>query len=234
MSPKDVRPIPEWLIQVAWWGSGIFATGATWYFLSTKDYGYAAISFLIGIVVAGIAILLHRKKDAYALALLPVELKTDLPDDYVRRSVERPEQIRPIQTFPEVKEIVRRSCSEGWDSGITLEMREANFEMIDFLESVWLKLAEFYPRKHFGGTSAEKYIEKYVRDRFAFHWAKHEPNGPGTGGTIAGVLTGGGVIRDIEELIKEMMRSLFFDCSYLNLDEWLRRWGGVGEERGAS
>jgi len=36
------RTVPDWLIQLVWWFSGIFATGALWYFLSIKDYFYAA------------------------------------------------------------------------------------------------------------------------------------------------------------------------------------------------
>lgn len=230
MTKRISRPVPDWLIQVAWYGSGVFGTGAVWYFLSIKKYGCAGLSLLAAICIVVIAIALHRKKDAYAIAMLPDELKTELPDDYVRRSVDQREQIRLILKFPEMKRLVHDSCREGWDSWVTLEMQEASFDILDFLKFVWLKLAEFYPRKQFGQVSAEKYIEKYIRDRFAWHWAKHEPNGPGTGGTIVRVLTAGDVVADLEGLIEETMSSLFFDSEHLNLGEWLHRWRIAGEE----
>lgn len=109
-------------------------------------------------------------------------------------------------------------------------MREASYDMIDFLQVAWIRLAEFYPRKHFDATNARDYIESFTRTRFAFHRAKHERGGPGTGGTIVGVLTGGDVIQDLENLIEDTMRSLFFDSQLLDLDDWLQRWQGAGSD----
>ena len=65
---------------------------------------------------------------------------------------------------------------------------------------------------------------------FAFHWAKHEPSGPGSGGTIVGVLTGGDVMNDLENLIEDTMRSLFFDNHLLDLENWLQRWQAAGSD----
>ena len=58
-----MRTVPDWWIQTAWWGSGIFATGAVWYFLSTHEYGLSVAAGVVAIVLAGVAIALHRKKD---------------------------------------------------------------------------------------------------------------------------------------------------------------------------
>lgn len=225
-----MRSVPDWSIQVAWWVSGIFATGAVWYFLSTKDVAFAVVSGIVAILFAGVAIFLHRKKDALAASLVPNELRSELPDDYIRRSTDNEAHVRLVRHLPELKAVVHRSSSEGWESPVTLDMREASYDMVDFLQFVWLKLAEFYPRKHFDGANARDYIETYTRTRFAFHWAKHESGGPGTGGTIVGVLTGGDVIQDLESLIEDTMRSLFFDSQLLNLDDWLERWEGAGSD----
>ncbi|MDD3938046.1 hypothetical protein [Rhodoferax sp.] len=223
-----MRSAPDWSIQVAWWLSGIFATGAAWYFLSIKDFAFAADSVVLAILFAGVAVYLHRKKDALAAALVPNELKSDLPGDYVRRSTDSEAHVRIARHLPEMKAVVHRSSSEGWGSSVTLDMREASYDMIDFLQFAWLRLAEFYPRKHFDATDARDYVESYTRTRFAFHWAKHEPGGPGSGGTIVGVLTGGDVIRDLESLIEDTMRSLFFDNQLLDLEDWLQRWQAAG------
>ena len=59
-----MRPVPDWWIQTARWASGIFATGALWYFLSTREYGFATAAAIVAVVLAGVAIRFHRKKDA--------------------------------------------------------------------------------------------------------------------------------------------------------------------------
>jgi hypothetical protein len=219
-----MRSVPDWSIQVVWWASGIFATGAAWYFLSTNKDALAGVSAAVAVLLAGVAVFLHRKKDALAAAIVPNELKHDLPDDYIRRETSSEAQVRLVRYLPELKAVVHRSSTEGWASPVTLDMREASYDMLDFLQFAWLKLAEFYPRKNFGDTHAQDYIESYVRTRFAFHWAKYEPGGPGSGGTIVGVLTGGDVIQDLETLIQDTMQSLFFDNQFLDLDDWLKRW----------
>jgi hypothetical protein len=61
-----MRSVPDWQIQAAWWASGIFATGAAWYFLSTNNVTFAVISAVLALLFAGAAILLHRKKDELA------------------------------------------------------------------------------------------------------------------------------------------------------------------------
>lgn len=61
-----MRTVPDWSIQVAWWLSGICATGAVWYFLSMDSFLYAFVSGLGAVVFAVGAIVLHRRKDSLA------------------------------------------------------------------------------------------------------------------------------------------------------------------------
>jgi hypothetical protein len=105
-------------------------------------------------------------------------------------------------------------------------MREANYDVIDFLEYAWLRLAHFYPDKHWKGQTAEDYIRGYIRDRFAFHWSKHEPDGPGTDGTMVGVLTGGDVISDLEGLIADTVSALFIHNEDFDFRAWKTVWEG--------
>lgn len=56
--------VRDWWIQTAWWASGIFATGAVWYFLSTREYVLAVAAGVAAVVLAAVAIILHRRKDA--------------------------------------------------------------------------------------------------------------------------------------------------------------------------
>lgn len=59
-----MRNVPDWAIQTCWWISGIFATGAVWYFLSIQNYAYSGIAAICALSLAGLAIWLHRIKDA--------------------------------------------------------------------------------------------------------------------------------------------------------------------------
>lgn len=214
-----MRSVPEWSTQLAWWASGIFATGAAWYFLSTKNIPYTVGSVVFALIFAGIAIALHIKKDAFAEALIPIELKSDLPADYVRRSTENEAHVRLVRHLPDMKAVAYQSSLQGWDTGVTFDMKEANYDLVDFLEFAWLRLAEFYPRNHFQTSSLRGYIEARIRTSFTFHWAKNEPAGPGSGGTIAGVSTGLAVIDELDDLIVDLAQTLFFDNQFLNFED---------------
>lgn len=222
------RTVPDWGIQTCWWVSGVFATGALWYFLSTKDYPYAVGSFLLAMLFACAAIALHRYKDQLAEKALPTEFAQEAPDDYVRRSLDEPADVRVFISLPEIKSIARRNAQQGRENGNTLEMRKATYDVVDFYTFIWLKLAEFYPTGHFGKEGAAAHIKSYVRDRYKFHWAKHEPDGPGTGGTIVGVLTGDDVVNDMDRLIVETATAIVGYREDFQFNDWLERWKSSG------
>ena len=108
------------------------------------------------------------------------------------------------------------------------EMRKATHDVVDFYEFIWLKIAEFYPVKHFGKEGATAYIQKYVRERYMFHWAKHESDGLGTGGTIVGVLTGGDVMDDLERLIVDTATAVIGYRDDFDGVSWKARWENAG------
>lgn len=222
------RTVPDWVIQTCWWTSGVFATGALWYFLSIKDYPYAAGSGALAFAFALAAIALHRRKDQLAEQSVPTEFKDELPDDYVRRSFDDPTDVRIFQSLPELKAIAHRTAQPGWNIGVTVEMRKATYDAVDFYELIWLKLAEFYPVKHFGKDGAAAHIKSYIRERYRFHWAKHEPGGPGTGGTIVGVLTGGDVMQDLDRLIVETSTAVVGYRDNFDFNAWYARWEEAG------
>lgn len=178
---------------------------------------------MVAAVLAAIAVALHRKKDAQALAALPQELLPELPDSYVRRSSDVPSQVRVIETLPALKAVVYRAADAGWSSPVTIDMIEGCYDAVDFLEFAWLRVAEFYPHKHFGNTTADKYIKDYVRERFRFHRKKHEPSGPGTGGTVVGPMTASDVVADMERLIEDAVQSIFLGQDF-DFAAWQRRW----------
>lgn len=56
--------ISDWHINATWTICGVFATGAVWYFASTKDWQYVALTSLAALFFAVFAIFLHKVKDA--------------------------------------------------------------------------------------------------------------------------------------------------------------------------
>ncbi|KVP22421.1 hypothetical protein [Burkholderia ubonensis] len=218
-----MRNIPEWTIQLAWAICGVFATGAVWYFLSLKQYSEAAYAAIGALIFGGVAIYLHRRKDEADAAVSPA-------DEFARRYTGQASAIRFIKALPKLRRVMYDNAREGWDTGVTVEMRQSSYDLIDFLEYAWLRLAEFYPAGHFGLRGRRAYIRNFIRDRFQFHRSKHEPDGPGTGGTIVGVLAGGDVIDDLERMISDTVRALFVHHDNFRFDEWQREWAARDQE----
>ncbi|MGE4441603.1 MAG: hypothetical protein AB7D27_08960, partial [Desulfomicrobium sp.] len=52
----------------------------------------------------------------------------------------------------------------------------------------------------------------------------YEPEGKGVGGTIVGVVTGGDVINDLENLIEETVSAIFKGKDDFDLTTWLAEW----------
>ena len=170
---------------------------------------------------------LHRPRKVSSEAIQRLDKpKEEAPRAYAQRYLEYPSHYRFIRSLPKLRIVVQENAQEGWDTGVTSDMREASYDVIDFLEYAWLRLAQFYPDKHWDGKTAEEYIRSYIQDRFSFHWSKHEPDGPGTGGTIVGVLTGSDVIDDLEGLVGDTVTALLGYNEDFDLDQWRKEWDG--------
>ena len=109
-----------------------------------------------------------------------------------------------------------------WDKGTTARVRNATSELIDILRGILVYLASWYPPGHFGETTAEVYFSEFIGNRYAWHRALNTPDKPGSGGTIAGVLAGGGaldgVLTAIDDMVAAQARSGF------DFKSWRTRW----------
>ncbi|MHB8471343.1 MAG: hypothetical protein ACYDC8_00565 [Gammaproteobacteria bacterium] len=217
-----MRPAPDWAVQLSWSVSGIFATGAVWYFLSLNEYLNASLAAVGAAIFAVIAIILHRLKDKTASA----KVDKSPAEEFARRYTDQPGHIRFIESLPKLKHVIYENAHEGWDTGTTVEMQQASYDVIDFLEYSWLRLSEFYPPGQFGKINARDYIRDYIRSRFEFHWSKYEPDGPGTRGTVVGVMVGGKVINDLETMIADTIGALFMDHDQFDYLRWVSEWRG--------
>jgi hypothetical protein len=86
-------------------------------------------------------------------------------------------------------------------------MLAASYDYVDGLQGVLVRRASFYPPATFGGDDPHKFFSEVLSSRYAWHRAHAEPYGPGTGGTIVNVITGGHVISDVEKMIVDIARS---------------------------
>lgn len=190
--------------------------GAFW--ASDQEGNYEPFLAVIGITLALLE-LFKRLTDRNNKANIPEKI-------YARRYLDQPHHLHFIKGLPSLRQAAHESTQELWDSGITANMRQGSYDYIDFLQDTWLKLAEFYPPLHFGGLEPREYITKYTQGRFSHHRANLEPDGPGSGGTIVGVMAGGHVIHDLEEMIDDTVCTLSLNSESFDYQEWKNRWKG--------
>jgi hypothetical protein len=136
-----------------------------------------------------------------------------------------------ISTFPDILREAHANAQDGW-GGTTVDMMRASYDVIEVLQSMWLRLARAYPDGHFDNISHEDYIRRYVQDRFVWHRAINEPDGVGTGGTIVGPLSAGAVMRDLERMVEQTVLAVLnrgiTDDDVNSYRHWLAAWREAG------
>jgi hypothetical protein len=111
-----------------------------------------------------------------------------------------------------------------WDSGITSEMMQGTYDLIDLIVQMLTHLASWFPEDHFDGRLAQEYFSRFVSDRFIWHRALAEPDGVGTGGTIVGPIAAGAVLSDVECAVGDMVSALLSGREGFSLMAWRRKW----------
>lgn len=96
-----MRAVPDWSIQLCWWISAIFATGAVWYFLSTKNYWASGGSVVGAVVFAAAAVLLHQRRDGIAR------------DEAARKEKERPFVLSSAPTKENIERVILESDADA-------------------------------------------------------------------------------------------------------------------------
>ncbi|MFI5024148.1 MAG: hypothetical protein ACHQRJ_21150 [Alphaproteobacteria bacterium] len=138
---------------------------------------------------------------------------------------------RYINDLPDFLAATYDRARAGW-AGNNAQMRQATYEVNEVLQEMWLYLAAAYPDKHFGGMPAKDFIEDYVQQRYAWHYALATGPRPGPHGTIVGLLTAGGVLSDLQDSIVDTVKSIKgLGESRQSLAEWLGRWEASQKKR---
>ncbi len=132
------RAIPDWWIQASWFVGGIFATGALWYYLSTNSSFGIGVAITGAFLSCGIAIALHRKRDAQVIAVTAREKAgSSLSAAPTKENIERvilnsdPRNDWSLHSDP-----TKTVCSYKQDVNLRLEMRndESGVQCEDFRE----------------------------------------------------------------------------------------------------
>lgn len=131
-----------------------------------------------------------------------------------------------VAQMPELRKVLWATARGGWDSGVTLEMNGACWEVIAGLQGMWLRLMRCFPPHHLSPLPAAHYISEWTGERARWHRALYEPGGPGTGGTILGQIVGMAVIKDLSGVLADLVEALSYthDLDGLDLRTWRREW----------
>jgi hypothetical protein len=132
-----------------------------------------------------------------------------------------------INSLPMFKHELLRHAQPEWDSGVTARMIQASYDYIDALQGILVTLAAYYAAGQFGGKSPQEFFSEIIASRFEWHRSHSEPHGPGTGGTIVNVICSSNVIKDVQNMVEDMVMSLVgYDDSF-DYQGWLRLWEGM-------
>lgn len=129
-----------------------------------------------------------------------------------------------VESLPSVLAKGYSIAQPRWDTGITVEMLEGTYELIDLVVQMLSHLASWFPENHFGGQPAPEYFSQYVATRFAWHRALAEPDGVGTGGTIVGPVASMAVLDDVQRAVDEIVCSLLWEREGFSLNAWRGEW----------
>lgn len=134
--------------------------------------------------------------------------------------------ISVINNFPLRRLKAYREAQPKWDIGVTADMVEANNQVVETLLQILVDLARFYPAGHFDGRRADDYFRDRIQKVAEWHRQCLEPHGPGTGGTIVSVMTGGETISSVERMVEDMVNALTSFRDDFNYHGWRTAWRG--------
>jgi hypothetical protein len=156
----------------------------------------------------------------------------DSPGELLHPQPSREELERFIDDLPNVLGVAYDKAWAVWKDSSMIELKRATSELIEVVMDMWLRLASAFPDRHFGGNTPQQYLEAYLTQRFAWQYALAEPGGPASSGTIAGLLAGKGVLRDLEADVVALVDALKGLGQYVRAREiWIGRWEAAKKKK---
>ncbi len=129
-----------------------------------------------------------------------------------------------IRLIPLIRADALRESRRRWDSGVSSEMLQGNYDYIAVLQNVLQRLVTHYPTAHFDGDDPEAFLSSWTTMLFKWHRARLEPQGVGSGGTMVGVMAGGSVIEALERMVEDLVFGLTWESESIDFVRWRSRW----------
>ena len=155
-------------------------------------------------------------------ASISQQLKAD-PQITVRHTQLKDPPYDYFNSLPDFKSALLQQVKKQKLDGSTLDMIQANQDYIDSLTGILVTLANYYSPDCFGNQSPQDFFSEIISSRYLLHAIVAEPHGPGTGGTIVGILFTANLISDIEKIIEDMVSGLWVE-RYSEYQDWQKRW----------
>ena len=143
--------------------------------------------------------------------------------------IEGVELLTYIRTLPQILRRAYANAQPFWDSGVTTQMMQGSYDVIDVLEQVLIHLASSYPERHFGNQDSKEYINSMTASRFEWHRDHLETEGFGTSGTIVGPMAAANVMEDLKRMVTDMVGSLTLEEETFYVRVWQSKWEEAGE-----
>ena len=129
-----------------------------------------------------------------------------------------------INSLPKFKSDLIQQTNKRKRCGSTIDIVQANGDYADSLTGILVTLANYYSPECFGDQSPQEFFLEIISSRFQLYSALAEPDGPGTGGTIARIRRGLSRIADIERIIEDMVAELWEESYSSEYEDWQKRW----------
>ena len=114
-----------------------------------------------------------------------------------------------------------------FDSGISDNVIQGSYDLIDFYEEILVEISTFYPKGHFNHIHPKIFFNNLIAEKFLWHRLILEPRGVGTGGTMISVIAAGNVAEDMSNLVVQFVHAL--TCTYhssggVEIEGWIEAW----------
>lgn len=132
-----------------------------------------------------------------------------------------------VSTLPALRRRAYKSAQSGFDTGVTVEMLQAGYSIVEVHEDVLVSLANFYPVGHFDAENPRDYFSELIASRFRWHRYHIETEGQGLGGTIVGPMVVAAVLTDLEGMVIDLVTSLTLNweaSTDVALEDWKKDW----------
>lgn len=143
-------------------------------------------------------------------------------------AVRRPSRASLLAYVHGLPSVLRRSVEQvrgASAAAVAIETAERWYEVVDLLAQVVVQLAAWLPPNHFGGESAERFVDALVHQRIVWHYALAEPTGEGGLGTMIASATAGGAVHDLHVDVSLLVRALMWREGHLEeWEPWRAEW----------